>query len=67
MDRWVRIFMTIWLGFIIIGGAAALIATVSHPIHGDAWIGVMCLWASCSSEFSFQSSGVGSERARRLS
>jgi hypothetical protein len=41
MDRWVRIFMTIWLTFAIIGGAAALIATVPHPIHGDAWIGVI--------------------------
>src|SRR5579863_8857441 len=37
MDRWVRIFMTIWLGFAIIGGAAAIIATVSHPIHGRCW------------------------------
>ncbi len=41
MDRWVRIFMTIWLAFAIMIGGAGFIATISHPIHGDAWIGVL--------------------------
>jgi hypothetical protein len=40
MDRWVKIFMRIWLGLLIVPSAAVFISTLNRPNRDNAWIGV---------------------------
>jgi hypothetical protein len=41
VDRWVKIFMWVWLGFVILSSIPVFIVSVSRPIRGDAWVGVI--------------------------
>ncbi len=40
MDRWVKIFMGIWLGFIALSVLPVTFATLSRPNRDNAWVGV---------------------------
>jgi hypothetical protein len=41
VDRWVKIFMWVWLTFVIISSIPAFLMSVSHPIRGGDWIGII--------------------------
>jgi hypothetical protein len=41
MDPWVKIFMGVWLGFVILMGIPILISTLSGNIEGDARVGLI--------------------------
>jgi len=41
VDRWVKIFMRIWLTFAILPSIPVFFKSVSRPIRGDAWVGAI--------------------------
>lgn len=40
MDRWVKIFMGIWLGFVALSVLPVAAVSLSHPDRENAWVGV---------------------------
>jgi len=40
MDRWVKIFMRIWLGFIAVTALPVAFVSLNHPNRGNAWVGI---------------------------
>ena len=43
MDRWVKIFMGIWLGFAVLSVLPVAAVSLSHPDRENAWVGVAFL------------------------
>ena len=40
MNRWVKIFMTIWIAFAVLTSLPVLFATLNGPVRDNAWVGV---------------------------
>jgi hypothetical protein len=41
VDRWIKIFMWFWLGFVAFTSIPVFIVSASRPMRGDAWVGVI--------------------------